>query len=235
MKLRINKIMLAVVVLILAMAITLQLRTMAKQDSNVSQILRNDELKDSLLQWEEKYETMAKLLTQSNKELELIRSTVSQDDTNSQEKSEELKRNNMLLGLVDVTGEGVTITAKDGQAPKASDNISDYLVHDVDLREIVSELTNAGAEAISINDQRIVKNSCIVCAGNVISINGEKVTSPFIIKAIGNQERLYGINRPGGYIQYMKDYTSVDIKKTSNVNIKKYSGALSFKYATNIN
>ena len=152
-------------------------------------------------------------------------------DSSSKEKTEKLKANNQLLGLNDVKGEGIIITAKDGQIVKPADNISDYLVHDADLREIVSELCNAGAEAISINDQRIVNSTCIVCAGNVISINGEKVTSPFVIKAIGNQERLYGINRPGGYIQYMKEYTIVEIKKSNEINVPKYNGALNFKYA----
>ena len=98
------------------------------------------------------------------------------------------------------------------------------------MREIVSELTNAGAEAISINDQRIVNTTCITCAGNVISINGQKVSSPFVIKAIGNPEMLYGINRPGGYIQFMEDYTSVEVKKINNISIKKFTGALSSKY-----
>lgn len=220
-----------IIFLILSMAITVQLRTMAGKDSNVSQLLKNDELKDSLLQWEEKYNSKVEDLNQSNKELEKMRLSASSLDSDSQEKSNQLKNNEKLLGLTDVVGEGVIITAKDGQVAKATDSISDYLVHDVDLREIVSELCNAGAEAISINDQRIVKSTCIVCAGNVISINGEKVTSPFIIKAIGNQERLYGINRPGGYINYMKDYTSVDIKKSNNVEIKKHDGALNYKYA----
>ncbi len=231
---RFYRLSLAIVFFILSIAITLQVRTMAKQDSNVTQLLRNDELKDSLLQWEEKYTNITAKLNQSNKELEEIRVSATQYDSSSQEKTDQLKKNNMMLGLLDVTGEGITITAKDGQVAKATDNVSDYLVHDVDLREIVSELSNAGAEAISINDQRIVNTTCIVCAGNVISINGEKVTSPFVIKAIGNQERLYGINRPGGYLQYMKEYTTVELKKSNSIKIKKYSGALNFKYATSI-
>lgn len=225
----------AIVFFILSIAITLQVRTMSRQDSNVSQLFRNDELKDSLLHWEEKYTSMAEQLNQSSKELDDIRNTVSDYDLDSQDKSNELKNYNRLLGLTDVSGDGVIITAKDGQVLKATDSISDYLVHDADLRGIVSELCNAGAEAISINDQRITNSTCIVCAGNVISINGEKVTSPFVIKAIGNPERLYGINRPGGYLQYMKEYTSVEMKKSNNVDIKKFGGALKFKYARTVN
>jgi IMP dehydrogenase/GMP reductase len=126
------------------------------------------------------------------------------------------------------------ITAKDGTPTGAMDNMSLFLIHDADLREIVSELWNAGAQAISINDQRIVSSTCIMCAGNIISINNEKVNSPFVIKAIGNQESLYGIDRPGGYIQYMKAYTSVDLKKADSVSISKFEGAISQKYVTQV-
>ena len=91
--------------------------------------------------------------------LESEREEVSKQNQAKQEKADELKKYNLLLGLTDVSGEGITITAKDGTINKATDNISSYLVHDADLREIVNELANAGAEAISINDQRIVNHN----------------------------------------------------------------------------
>ena len=200
----------ATIFFILSLAITLQIRTMASQDSNVSQLMRNSELKDSLLQWEEKYNMMENKLEESNKELETIRTKASNYDSDSKDISEQLKNNDMLLGLTNVSGEGIIITAKDGQAGKATDNLSDYLVHDADLRAIVSELSNAGAEAISINDERVVNPTCIICAGNVISVNGEKITSPFVIKAIGNQERLYGINMLKAYNKKGKEH-EIDI------------------------
>lgn len=227
-----EKILIGVVCLVLTLAITLQLRTMSKTDSTVTKTFANDDLKDKLLQWEERYEAMTKALEKSNKELEEIRTASSQNDTTSKENTEKIKKNNMLLGLTDVIGDGIIITAKDGQIPStiATDNISLYLVHDSDLIEIVSELKNAGAEAISINDQRIVSTTAITCAGNVISINGQKVGSPFIIKAIGNPEMLYGIKRPGGYIHNMEEYTSIKVEKSTNIQIKKFNGAISSKH-----
>ncbi len=50
----------------------------------------------------------------------------------------------------------------------------------------------SGAEAISINDERIVNDTSIICSGNVIRVNDKKVSSPFEIKAIGSPELLYG-------------------------------------------
>ena len=233
---RVKQILIGCTCVILAVCITVQMRTMQKQDSTVSQSINNDELKNKFLEVKEKYNTITAALDKSNKQLESKRTEITNNDSDSKSKTEELKRNNMLLGLTDVTGEGVIVTVQDGQAPKNADNLSDYLVHDGDLREIVNELSNSGAEAISINDQRIVSPTYINCVGSVISINGEKVGSPFVIKAIGNKASLYGgINRPGNYIEvYMKDYTSVDVKKANNISIKKYNGAIKFKYATTV-
>lgn len=225
----------AIICAILAMAITLQVRTISGQSSGVLSGFANDELKDSLLEWKEKYEESVEQLEKSEKELEEARTTVVADDSNSQTTTQQIKQNNLLLGNTNVTGDGIIITAKDGEILTATDDISKYLVHDGDLRGIVSELCNAGAEAISINDERVVNSTCIVCAGNVISINGERVSSPFIIKAIGNQERLYTIDRPGSYLEYMKGYTTVEVSKASNIKIKKFSGVLPQKYMKNVN
>lgn len=229
-----NKKFLAIIVImciLLSTGITIQIRTMSEDSVEISTNFANDELKDEFLKWKEIYEKQAKVLEVSTKKLEEVRKNATIDNSESTAKTEEIKKNNMLLGLTNVVGDGVVITVKDSQIKVATDNISSYLVHDGDLREIISELSNAGVEAISINGQRIVSSTCIECAGNVISINGEKVSSPFIIKAIGNQESLYGITRPGGYLQIMAQATiPVEIKKQSNILIEKYNGAIPQKY-----
>ena len=232
MKLNAKSILILAICFILSTAITLQLRTMASEDAIASGTFGNGELRDSLLKAEERYKSMQSQLSESTKELEKIRTESAKDV--STDKNDEINRNNMILGLTDVTGPGIVITAKDGAPSGATDNMSLFLIHDADLREIVAELWNAGAQAISINDQRIVNSTCIMCAGNIISINNEKVNSPFVIKAIGNQESLYGIDRPGGYIQYMKAYTLVDLKKADSVEIPKFEGAISQKYITQV-
>jgi uncharacterized protein YlxW (UPF0749 family) len=208
---------------------------MKKETSEVSQTFASDELKDSLLQWKEKYEKAIAKQEESSKTLEKVRTVATSKTSETEEKAANLKVNNMLLGTTNVKGNGITITVKDSQSPVATDDISKYLIHDADLRELVNELSNAGAEAIEINGERIVNSTCITCAGNVISINGAKVSSPFIIKAIGNQELLYGaLTRPGGYIQLLKDQTiSTDVKKTNNLQIQKYDGTLTSKYMKN--
>ena len=110
------------------------------------------------------------------------------------------------------------------------DDISNYIVHDNDLRNIVNELKNAGAEAISINGQRIVSTTAITCIGNVIKINDEKVTSPFVIKAIGFPERFETLSRSGGILDNLDDYLEISTRKLDNVKIPKYTGVIASKY-----
>ena len=180
-----------VVCFVLFIIVVLQYRTIKKNSEVVTQSFGNEQLKGTLIQEKEKYDRMAEENEKILKKLEEVRTNAEKTTTSSNDISEKLKKNDMLLGLTNVKGSGITIVAKDAKATLATDDINKFLVHDVDLREIVNELANAGAQAIEVNGQRIVSSSCVTCAGNVISINGERVSSPFTIKAIGNSDLLY--------------------------------------------
>lgn len=109
------------------------------------------------------------------------------------------------------------------------------LVHDTDIIGVVNELQNAGAEAISVNDQRIVLNSAISCGGNIITVNGEKIGVPFVIKAIGLPEQLAGaLERADGFIEILEDAgVRTNVERTNSLTIPKYSGIISYKYLKN--
>lgn len=226
------RIAMGIVCFALALAVTIQIRTMKLENSVVSQSFASDELKDSLLQWKERYDRAVDKLTESGKELEKVRTLAANNTSNSEEKTEALKRNNLLLGLTKVRGDGIVITLRDAQVSNQIEDASSLIIHDGDLRELVNELANAGAEAIEINGERIVNSTYILCAGNVILVNGEKISSPCTIKAIGQQEKLYGaLERAGGTVQQMRmSNMPVEIKKVSNIEINKYSGAITKKY-----
>ena len=79
------------------------------------------------------------------------------------------------------------------------------IVHDTDILEIVNVLRNAGAEAISINDQRIIATTPISCIGTVIKINDEKIGGPYVIRAIGNSDYLKtALDIPGGILKILE-------------------------------
>ena len=167
----------ALVCVVLASAITLQIRTMKNENSEVAQSFANSELKDTLLEWKEKADKAEEDLEKSVSQLEKIRQDTTANDNTSKEKQEELKKYNMITGLTDVEGNGIILTVSDSSTSNTTMDLSNLIVHDTDLRNLVNELANAGAEAISINNERIVSTTCITCAGNVIQINGNKVGS----------------------------------------------------------
>ena len=157
--------------------------------------------------------------------------------TSAEGKNEtEIKEDRKLLGLTEVTGQGFIIKLDDNRQINSSEvlNVSDYLVHEGDLTYIVNELFNAGADAIAINDQRITSKTSILCDGNIIRINGEIVSVPITIQAIGYPERMeYALGRPGGYLEILANAgVQVYVQKSEKITLPKYEGVYSSEFLT---
>lgn len=221
----------------LTAGIFIQIRTVENSNYAVSQNYQENNLRSEVLKYKEKYDNRYNDLERVQQELENERKKSTQNDGELEKKEEQIKVGNKIIGLSEVNGPGVIITLTDSK--KDATNVLDpssLLVHDADVLAIINELKNAGAEAICINDQRIVPTSGIICGGNIIQINGEKVGAPFVIKAIGLPEQLMGaLTRQNGYIDILKKASvEVDLKKTNSINIPKYTGVLTYKYAETI-
>ena len=242
MKIKDNKktisisIVIGILCILLTFGITLQIRTVQNNISISNPNYADNNLRDEVLKTKEKYDNAFAQLEKVNKELESYRSKASENDGTVAEKEEQLKNDNAILGLNEVTGSGVVITLRDNQnasvsSMKAGDDISNYLVHEIDLLKIINELKNAGAIAISINGQRIIPTTSINCAGNITRVNGEIVGTPFVIKAVGGSFET--LERPGGYIDWLRDDYGIDIsvKIQNNVTVEKYNGVINYKYA----
>ena len=222
---------LGVMCFLLTMAICVQLKTMSSASSTVSQSLADNGLRDEVLKMKEKYDNTYNELQNAQKELEKIRQAATQNDSTAEAKEQELKENNMLLGNTDVVGDGVEVILADATVTN-SINPSAQIIHYGDIQDVVNELKNAGAEAIEINGQRLINTSAITCEGNIIKINGERVGSPFYIRAIGSQSLLYGaLTRAGSYLDIIRDYgNTAEVTKIDNITISKYSGSITYKY-----
>ena len=227
---------LGIMCFILTIAISIQLKTVKNSNSTVSVSLTDDKLRDEVLRWKEKYDYAYEQLTESEKELTSVRQDATQNDITDNSKQEQINQNNMLLGNVKVEGPGLQITLADNNvAATTSIDPSSVLVHYDDILQVVNALNNAGAEAISINDTRVITTTSITCEGNVIKVNGEKISSPFVIKAIGSQGRLYGsLTMAGGYLDILQSYgVIVETKQVDNITIEKYNGIINYKYVKN--
>lgn len=140
----------------------------------------------------------------------------------------------LLTGKTDVEGPGVIIIISDGTRKLfENEDPNNIMVHDLDIRTIVDDLRYAGAEAISVNDQRIVEHvSPIYCNGPTIKVNDQMCSQPFIIKAIGDQDFLEAaINAPDKYGSTLRRWgLFVEVNTSMNVLIPKYGADIQFKY-----
>ncbi|NLP13810.1 MAG: DUF881 domain-containing protein [Clostridium sp.] len=137
---------------------------------------------------------------------------------------EEWKNARFIAGLSDVKGNGVVIKINDA-ANFEEGSIDNYVVHDRDLVMVLNELKKAGAQAISINNERILSTTEIICAGPTVRINKNRYAVPFEIKAIGNPKKLYEaiVNSP--IAMGFKDYGKVfEVREAKNIVIPKFGG-----------
>ena len=198
-------IILGIMCFALTLGIAVQVRTIRNTNSTISQNQEANELRDEILRYKERYDNRFAELENAEKELEKEREEATQNDSELEQAQQKIIEGNKLTGMTEVTGPGVIITLTDGTGIATSTlNPSQLIVHDLDILSVVNELINAGAEAISINDQRWVFTTAISCRGNTIDINGERIGAPFVIKAIGLPEYLAGLERVGGYLELMR-------------------------------
>lgn len=232
-------IILGIMCVLLSCGIVMQIRAIEKTGSTMGTNSQENELRDAVLKSKEKYDNLYAEVEAVENKLESERKNATQNNTDLTNLENEIKDKNKVLGLSEVTGNGLIITINDNQDISLNSWLADpnlLIVHDTDLISVVNELKNAGAEAISINEQRLVTNSSIECDGNIIKVNGEKVGAPFTIKAIGLPEVLINVNRFGGYLDNLREnrYLKVTVEKMTDkktITIPKYTGVMKFQYA----
>ena len=156
------------------------------------------------------------------------------DENSNEAYQKELKDLKINAGMIKMHGPGVSVTIDDSKvAAKPGDNPNLYLIHDDDLLKVINELRAAGAEAISINEQRLIGTSEIRCAGPTVSVNNVRSSPPYVIKAIGNPQNLdASLKMRGGVIETLKFWgIQVQTKKEENITIPGYKGVFDFEYA----
>ena len=144
------------------------------------------------------------------------------------------ERLRLLAGTTAVEGAGIEVVLDDSAIPKkANENPNLYIIHDEDLLRVLNELRAAGAEAISLNDQRIVAMSEVRCAGPTVSVNNIRSAPPYVIKAIGAPKTLTSALRlRGGVVETFEFWgIQVKIKSQDKVQIPALKAPRNFEYA----
>ena len=210
----------------LSMVMFMQFKVVNQTDITSIENMRESELRTELSNWKEKYEDVNTRYEEVEKTVQEYQDKEKSDNEKSKLLQTELKQINMELGKTDVTGEGITITLKETENNDTAITADDLLV-------IVNALKLAGAEAISINEQRIINMTDIVNVNDsVIYVNQQRILAPYVIKAIGDSTNLEStLLGNGGYIELLKNSGfDVTIEQDDNVTIPKYNKEITYKY-----
>lgn len=196
----------------------MQFKTVDKTDIASIKNMRETELRAEIASLKSKYNEAEEKLLETKAKNEEYKEKVENNQEASQLLDKELQQSELMVGKTDVYGPGIIVTLNDGLYE--TEKIMAY-----DLLMLVNELNLAGAEAISINDERIISMTDIVDVSSHIRVNKQRLTSPFIVKAIGNQTYLEsGITAKGMYVDIrINEGKSVKVEKEKTIEIFKYN------------
>lgn len=141
----------------------------------------------------------------------------------------------LFAGLTEVTGPGLQIVLRDSKK-KTEDPvlIDQYNIHDKDVLTIVNDLWMSGAEAISVNGQRLSHNANFRCEGPVIYVGRVPMSSPIKILAIGNVDTLFGaLTMQGRYLDTIRrsDPAMAEVTKKDKLILPAFAGSSELTYA----
>ena len=218
-----GKVLIAIVLMVLGFMLSVQYKVTVQQRT-----IRMDRVED-LSERLKAMETENKHLLQEINELR--KKGVDRAKDHGQERLQ------LLAGTTAVEGAGIEVVLDDSAIPKkANENPNLYIIHDEDLLRVLNELRAAGAEAISLNDQRIVAMSEVRCAGPTVSVNNIRSAPPYVIKAIGAPKTLTSALRlRGGVVETFEFWgIQVKIKSQDKVQIPALKAPRNFEYAKSV-
>ena len=220
---------------LLVMIIFMQFKVIQESQETNIDTMQETELRQELASWKTKYEETKEKYDETANTLDTYRKESTSDEEKKETLEKELESLEMALGKTDVEGEGVIITLSEKDDNELSDGEKKEPISAMDLVYIVNYLKDAGAEAISINDERIVNTTDIVDldVNGPIKINSKYIrTNEYKIKAIGNSSYLESsIFGKSGYAEQL-DASGIKakIERNNKVKISKYSGDFDTKY-----
>lgn len=144
-------------------------------------------------------------------------------------------------GLDPVRGPGVVVTLTD--APRDANGLfprdaapDDLVVHQQDIDAVLNALWSAGAEAVQMQDQRIIATSAPRCVGNTLLLNGRTYSPPYTIAAIGDSATMQDALAAAPLVRLYRQYVirfglGYTEEARPQVQVVGSSGPLRLRYA----
>jgi uncharacterized protein YlxW (UPF0749 family) len=224
MKLRGRYVILSLILLVLGFLISYsyQLTSERNLDHAISskQWEKEFETRSLLIEKEEKNSDLQKVLFEKQEEVKEIERSLKDQKQVYYNLVEDVEKFRMHVGDLPVVGNGVRVTLEDASYIPDGENVNNYIVHESHIFNLINELNISGAEAISINGQRISSDSYIYCNGPVITVDGKQFPAPFVISAIGDPNVLTpALNIAGGIIDQLA-YDNIVVTVENKAEIK---------------
>lgn len=223
-----DKIIVSITVFFMCIVLTcvmfMQFKTARQTNLTDIENMNEDELKSEIILWQNRYNEIDQKLTSRNQTIDEYESILQNNDETAKVLDKELNELEKLVGITDVRGDGIVITLEDNDEGQVTATV---------LLNLVNELKYAGGEAISINGIRIVNMTDIVDVNYIVQIEGQKISSPYTVNCIGDQNFLLNtLNSKNGYVQtYTDSGITVKIEAQDDIKINKYNGSLDIKYS----
>ena len=200
---------------------------------------RYDDLASLVNAEAERYEGLTDQVSDLTREVAQLGSQV--DDDAVKRLQADVERLRDPAGLVERTGPGVQVTLSD-----APDEVIDtspvedklLVVHQQDIQAVVNALWKGGAEAVTVQGQRVISTTGIKCEGNQVLLQGIPYPQPYVIEAVGDAGELTSAIADDAYLQIYREQSddpeiSVgwDLEIEDDVSAPAYDGLLSLSYA----
>lgn len=222
-----------IVCFLLTMIVFMQFKVVQESQETNIDTMQETELRQELASWKTKLEETKEKYDELNKTLDSYKQERLTDEETKKTLEEELEKLELLLGKTDVEGEGAIITLTEKTRQELIEDEEIISIRAEDLVYIINYLKDAGAEAISINDERITNMTDIADVGDSIKINSKYLrTTKYVIKVIGNgsyiESSIFG---KGGYAEQLNTTgINAKIERQNKVRILKYDGNYEIKY-----
>jgi uncharacterized protein YlxW (UPF0749 family) len=149
----------------------------------------------------------------------------------------QLQQARIAAGLIPLTGTGIVIQLDDSKEPvPPGGSQADYLVGSRDIRVVVEELWNAGAEAISVNGERLTTSTAIIDVGSSVLVNSAYLTPPYQVSALGGTDLYQKLSASPSFVDFVRARGAgygiqISVAEPQSVDIPAFVGTVTLRYS----
>ncbi|MES8494109.1 DUF881 domain-containing protein [Cutibacterium acnes] len=143
------------------------------------------------------------------------------------------------VGLEAVSGKALRVTLDDAPLSENPDGVDANMlvVHQQDIQMVVNTLWSGGAEAMTIQGQRVISTTAVKCVGNTVVLHGVAYAPPYVIEAIGDLNAMQKALDTSEAVRIYKEYVSAyqlgwSVERAGQVTMPAYTGAVAVSHAT---